>query len=71
MFEDILGKDNYEWKKDLFSFDENTIVVCPECGVEMISTIVNDEDEFNIVDYEEPCRQCGWTIIENKDITHT
>ena len=61
MFEDILGKPNPIDKlaRDLFEANKNTVIVCPECGVEMMSCTVNDEDEIILKDCDFPCRQCS------------
>ena len=60
MFEDILGKDAkrsiWDWGVD----DENTIVVCPKCGVRIIEiTTPGDEKEPIVVDWDHYCKQCG------------
>ena len=61
MYDDILGKPNPLEKlaRDLFGTNENTIVVCPKCGIEMMSLTVNDDEEFKLVDCDFPCRQCS------------
>jgi len=61
MFEDILGKDNPldRMAKRLWKTNKNTIIVCPECGVEMMSVTLDDNEEFELVDCEFKCRQCS------------
>jgi len=60
MFEDILGNPNKPQERpDLNTIDENTIIVCPKCGIEMMSLIFDDDDpSINLVDNDYPCKQC-------------
>lgn len=61
MFEDILGKESPidRLSKKLWGTKKNTIVVCPECGIEMMSMILDDKEEFVMIDCEFKCRQCS------------
>lgn len=58
MFEDILGRD-LPAEKDLADISESTIIVCPECGVEMMSLIFEGDDDIQLVDNDYPCKQCS------------
>jgi hypothetical protein len=60
MFEDILGNPNKPVSRPkLNTIDENTIIVCPQCGKEMMSLIFDDEElSINLVDNDYPCKQC-------------
>ncbi len=57
MFEDILGTP--EEPRDLSEISDSTIIVCPECGVEMISMIFIDDDNIQMIDNDYPCKKCS------------
>lgn len=61
MFEDILGKQGQleEGDIDLKDITDSTIIVCPECGIDMMSLIFDDEKDIQLVDNDYPCKQCS------------
>jgi hypothetical protein len=60
MFEDILGHDKKFSLKELIKnmLEENTIIVCPTCGTQMMSVTINDDEPYRMIDCEFKCRQC-------------
>lgn len=62
MFEDILGRQGQTVEDkdiDLKDINESTVIVCPECGIDMMSLIFDGDDDFNLVDNDYPCKQCA------------